>query len=461
MKNGTKIIAVTLIIFSAFVNITFAQKQQEKEMPLTRILFIFDASQSMFARWESDTRINIAKRFMIELLDSLEGIENTQLALRVYGHQKRFPPQDCDDTRLEVPFADSNINRIRQRIRTITPRGTTPIAMSLERAQHDFPPCDNCRNIIVLITDGIEECGGDPCAVSRELQSKGITLKPFVIGIGRDFRADFECVGIYFDATSELEFRQSLNVVISQALDNTTAQVNLLDINGFPTETNVPITFYNNYNGLIMGNILHTLNFRGLPDTLYNLDPLIEYDMVVHTIPPVKVKGFKVHPGKHNIIAADTPQGSLTLMVGGSTQVIYKAIVRHKGKMETLNTHNFGHTERYLVGRYDLEVLSIPRIHIRDVEIKQSHNTRVEVPQPGIAVIRLPAQGYAKVLHEEGNELKEVHIIRENVQSETIYLQPGNYRVVYRSRVSNLTLFTIDRPFRIQSGISTVVNLNQ
>ncbi len=445
---------------SGIVKAQAPQAQVEKEPPLTRILFIFDASQSMFARWQSDMRINIARDLLIELLDSLQHLDNTQLALRVYGHQKRFPPQDCDDSRLEIPFADNNVYRIKQRLRSITPRGTTPIAMSLERAQHDFPPCDNCRNIIVLITDGIEECGGDPCAVSRELQRKGIILKPFIIGIGRDFRADFECVGQYFDATSEVEFRQSLNIVISQALDNTTAQINLLDIKGLPIETNVPITLYDNVSGKIMENFVHTLNHRGLPDTLYYMDPLIEYNMVVHTMPPVKVNNIKINAGKHNIIATDTPQGSLTLMVGGSPQVAYRAIVRKQNQMETLTTQTFGTTEKYLVGKYDIEILSLPRIHVKGIEIDQSHNTSVEVPQPGIAVIRLPAQGYAKVLHEEGNELKVIHVMRETAQSETIYLQPGRYRVVYRSRVSNQTTFSIDRAFTIQSGISTMVNLS-
>ncbi|NLF43901.1 MAG: VWA domain-containing protein, partial [Bacteroidales bacterium] len=155
---------------------------KEKQQPLTRILFVFDASLSMYARWQSDLRINIARQLLTEVMDSLEGTPNIELALRVYGHQKNFPPQDCNDSRLEVPFGPNNFGKIRTRLRTIVPRGTTPIAASLEMAANDFPPCQNCRNIIVLITDGIEECGGDPCAVSQALQKKGIILKPFVIG---------------------------------------------------------------------------------------------------------------------------------------------------------------------------------------------------------------------------------------------------------------------------------------
>jgi Ca-activated chloride channel homolog len=460
LKINRLFLLCLMLMFSAIATQPQVRPPKEKEPPLTRILFIFDASQSMFARWQSDMRINIARNLLIELLDSLQGAPNTQLALRIYGHQKRFPPQDCDDSRLEIPFADNNISAIKQRLRTVTPRGTTPIALSLEKSQYDFPPCDNCRNIIVLITDGIEECGGDPCAVSRDLQAKGIALKPFIIGIGRDFRQDFDCVGNYFDATSEVQFRQSLNIVISQALDNTTAQINLLDINGIPSETNVPITLHDYTSGKIVENFIHTLNNRGRPDTLFYLDPLMTYRIKVHTMPPVVVDDVKILPGKHNVIAVDAPQGSLTLLVGGSPQVSYRAILRKTGQMETLTTQAFGNTEKYLVGNYDLEILSLPRIFISNVEIKQSHNTRVEVPQPGIAVIRLPAQGFARVLHEENNNLNLIHVLRENIQSETIYLQPGNYKVVFRPRAASQTNFSIERSFKIESGVSTMVNLN-
>jgi Ca-activated chloride channel family protein len=131
---------------------------------------------------------------------------------------------------LEVPFGKGNIYKIKRVLKSITPRGTTPIAGSLLKASSDFPPCADCRNIIILITDGVEACDGDPCVVSKRLQKKGIILKPFVIGIGleEDFKSSFECVGTYFDAADENTFKNVLGVVISQALDNTTAQINLL-----------------------------------------------------------------------------------------------------------------------------------------------------------------------------------------------------------------------------------------
>ena len=219
MKAFIKLLFITVLILQS--SFSFAQKQKDKENdmppPLTRILFIFDCSQSMFGRWQSDTKINIAQKLLSNMLDSLKDVKNLELAFRVYGHQKNFPPQDCDDSKLEVPFSKNNYKKIEHKLKSLVPRGTTPIAFSLEKSADDFPPCKDCRNIVILITDGLEECGGDPCAVSQMLQKKGIILKPFIIGIGKNFKESFDCVGTYFDATSEIEFNKALNVVISQA----------------------------------------------------------------------------------------------------------------------------------------------------------------------------------------------------------------------------------------------------
>ncbi len=273
------------------------QAQKNKPEPAkSRILFVFDASQSMYGTWESDKKINIARRYLIDIIDSLEQMDNIQMALRAYGHQSPVPPQDCNDTKLEVPFGENNAGQIRQKLRYLIPRGTTPIARSLELAANDFPPCDNCRNIIILITDGIEACDGDPCQVSLNLQKKGIVLKPFVIGIGIDpnFEKTFECVGYFYNTPNEAKFHEVLGVVISRALNSTTAQVNLLDSKGMPSETDVNMTFFDHVSGKVKYNFVHTINYMGNPDTLI-IDPLIKYDIVVHTLPAVKKNNISLN----------------------------------------------------------------------------------------------------------------------------------------------------------------------
>ena len=97
------IINFVFLLFSLFpIPYSLAQKPPEQPQQTTRILFLFDASQSMTARWQSDTKFEIAKKLLSEMVDSLQRVGNLELALRVYGHQKPFPPQDCDDTKLEI-----------------------------------------------------------------------------------------------------------------------------------------------------------------------------------------------------------------------------------------------------------------------------------------------------------------------------------------------------------------------
>jgi Ca-activated chloride channel homolog len=182
-----------------------------------RILFIFDDSYSMYAPWNSNIKIEVAKKVMGEFLDSLKDLPNLELALRCYGHTTFFKPErNCKDSKLEVPFSEAKTSsvKIKERIQRLEPLGTTPIAYSLGESVNDFTPRSNCRNIVILITDGIEECNGNPCQVSIELQKKGIFLRPFVIGVGLDVKfADvFACMGKFYDVSNEANFKEVLKL---------------------------------------------------------------------------------------------------------------------------------------------------------------------------------------------------------------------------------------------------------
>jgi len=460
MKTAIKRIFVFgLLISFLFPSVTSQIPLDKKpEPPVTRILFVFDCSQSMAGMWKSDKKINIARRFLITTIDSLEKLDHVQMALRVFGHQSIVPPQDCNDTRLEVPFGLNNAWKIRQKLRYLIPKGTTPIAHSLELCTGDFTTCENCRNIIVLITDGIESCDGDPCAVSHELQKKGIVLKPFVIGIGEDpdFKKTYECVGNFYDAAEEEQFHDVLGVVIREALNRTTAQVNLLDSYGNPTETNVNMTFYNMISGKIMANYYHTINNRGNPDTII-LDPLIIYRMVVHTIPPVTVDSIRVYPGKHTVIATDAPQGSLRLTTRSNLYHDLQFIIRRHGDMRTINVQKINEIEKYVVGKYDLEVLVLPRLNI-SVEVKQSTITSVEIPQPGLLNILFPKEGYASLYVRRPNQLNWVVNLKDDIKSQSIVLQPGDYEIVYRPKYSKSSLYTRVKKFSVRPGSSQTVH---
>jgi Ca-activated chloride channel family protein len=452
-------------LIALFALFTLMVRSQDNT-PLTRILFIFDASNSMNGVWEKQPKINVATKLLSAALDSLENIDNLQLALRVYGHEKNYlHGQDCDDTQLMVPFAGRNTTKIKAALRKLKPKGTTPIAATLEKAADDFPRCTsgNCRNIIILITDGIEECGGYPCAVSLALQRRNIVLKPFIIGVGLDveFREEYECVGSFYDASEQEKFKSVLGIVISQALNNTTAQVNLLDQAGNATETNVNMTFYDQHSGQTLHNFVHTMNNKGNPDTLM-IDPVYTYRVVAHTIPTRSKDSVTITPGKHTVIGIPTPQGDLEFNMRGVNPENNKlpVIVRKAGDMQTLNVQQFSEVQRYIVGRYDLEILTLPRTYINDVEITQSHTTTIEIPQPGIATFSKLGYGYGTVYQVKDNEQHLVATLSEKKERETLSLQPGEYIAVFRPKQARESIFTVEKKFRVTSGASVAVKLN-
>lgn len=458
----SKLLLLSLLFFSIISIKSQVLPPPPKPKPvLSRILFIFDASQSMNGTWEKQKKITVAQNILINLLDSLEQLENIELAIRIYGHQKPVPPQDCSDSKLEVAFGAGNAPKIRQKLRYLEPKGTTPMASSLALSINDFGNRTDCRNIIILITDGIEACDGDPCAVARDLQNKGIALKPFVIGIGidEDFKESFDCIGKYYNAQKEEQFKEILNVVITQALNSTTAQVNLLDSNNNPTESNVTLSFYDYFSGKSKVNYMHTINHLGNPDTLV-LDPLVTYKLVVHTIPPVTNDSVKLTAGKHNIIAVAAPQGILAIEAPGIQGNYIKAIIRKAGDMNTLNYQQLNRQEKYITGKYDIEIPVLPKIMLDNVEVKQSHTTKIQVAQPGFVTFLMNAPGYGNLFSRENNKpLKWIYNLNSKSLNETVYLQPGSYTIVFRALYAKQTLYTITRSFDVSPGGSKVIEL--
>ncbi len=430
-----------------------------------RILFIFDDSYSMYAPWNSNIKIEVAKKVMGEFLDSLQNIPNIELALRCYGHTTFFKPdRNCKDSKLEVPFADAKTNsvKIKQRIQKLEPLGTTPIAYSLGECAADFTPKANVRNIVILITDGIEECDGNPCQVSIDLQKKGIFLRPFVIGVGLDVKfADvFGCMGKFYDVSNEANFKDVLNLVLTEAISQTTVQVDLLDIFKKPTETDVDMTFYEAGTTKVKYNYLHTINHRGNPDTLV-LNPNLNYDLVVHTIPAQEKKNIVIVKGKHNTIPVDAPQGFLKLELDGTLNKYNPTtVIRKAGEVNTLNVQDFGKVEKYIVGKYDLEVLTLPRIYLKDVEIKQSSTNTIKIPTSGNVLFARLGKGFGSVYTDDGKTVNWVCNLNNELQNEIIYLQPGKYKAVFRYDFEKTTSKTVERNFEVKSGLPQTIRLN-
>ena len=327
----------------------------------------------MNAFWGQRRKWDVARELLSASLDSLYGQEGLELGLRVYGHGTKHVPgqQDCDDTELIVPLGPGRNLIIQQELKKLRAQGTTPIARSLLRAADDFAMREGPgRNVILLITDGIEACDEDPCSVSRALQAQGVTIKPFIIGIGLDekYRDTFQCVGRYFDASRPEVFEEVLEIVIDQAIHSTTAQIDLLNGKGEPVVTNFAIDLLERPSGHPVLEAVHTLNQAGKPDTLA-LNPVPTYDLTVHTLPPVTLKGIQLKAKTHNHIAVSAPTGFIDLTETRPHSALLDVPVRvtPKDSCQHIHTQRVGTRERYLAGTYDLEFATTPVVRVEDV----------------------------------------------------------------------------------------------
>lgn len=460
MVSRSKSIAAILflLMFSAMWP---AIAQDSKPQPKTRILFLLDASGSMLAKWEDSDRMAVAKNLLAHLVDSLGRYDNVEVALRAYGHQFGREHNDCKDTKLEVPFGANNAETIKSKLEAIVPRGNTPITYSLQQAAGDFPE-ERSRNVVILITDGLESCGGDPCAISEALQKKRIFLRPFVIGIGIEpqYEKQLSCIGQYFNAADIQTFEKVLTEIVTQALSQTTVSVELLDDENRPRETGVNMTFVNALSGEAEYNFVHYLDSKGKTDVL-DVDALLPYHLLVNTTPPVLEKNLSIKPGKHNTIKVKAPQGELYLRQDGpSPYGQLHAIVRQADSDRTLNVQTFGNRHRYLTGKYDLEILTTPRIQMQGVQIKQGETKTVTIPPPGQLSIPSQMQGYGSVyqLTENGTQ-RWLYNLPEDSSKITLALQPGNYRLAYRMKSAQSSKFTFVQDFTIRSGATTTVKI--
>jgi Ca-activated chloride channel family protein len=448
-----RILSILFIVLSSF---SYGQEE------LTRILFILDASNSMNARWGKQTRIEAAKELLAKTVDGLRDVPNLEIALRVYGHQSPITAtyQDCDDTKLEVPFATDNFTKVKYRIKSIQAKGTTPIARSLEAAAGDFPD-NEARNIIILITDGLEACDNDPCVIAKKLKDKGVKVTPFVIGLGMDlsYLEKFRCIGTYEDAETREAFEHVLQNVVSKALLNTTTQIDLNDINGAPIETDVTMFLYEAGTTKLKYTYTHTLNRYGNPDTLI-IDPSLKYDLVVNTIPRIEKKDIVLKKNIHNTIKVDAGQGYIRIRYLNAIKPYQiDARIMQVDEHTTLNVQKVGSTEKYLVGTYELEILTLPRTYVT-LNVNQGITADVNINAPGFMKYVSSNALTGQIFMENDNGTWDwVCNLEANVGSGTIQLQPGAYRMIQRPMSLKSSTYTMQTDFRINSNKTTSIRL--
>lgn len=213
-------ICITIILFGLAAP---AHSQSERD----GVYIIYDSSNSMWGALPDETRKYEAARAAMRDLVALD-IGDRDIALRMYGHSRK---DDCSDSALVVPFGSQSRNSslMIEAMDAARPTGRTPIDRSLRAALADFGAR---KGTIILVSDGVESCEADPCALVRAWRDKDIDIQLHVVGLGLSGkeRAAMECIADaagtdYLDADSAGELAERLEQatqgeVVEQAVEN-------------------------------------------------------------------------------------------------------------------------------------------------------------------------------------------------------------------------------------------------
>jgi Ca-activated chloride channel homolog len=141
-------------------------------------MLIFDASGSMsgidaYSPGSTATRIDDARSALAQALPRVT--PHRRLGLMTYG-----PGGHCNISLLMRPELNAGA-KILGEIINISPDGLTPLTSAVEQAANvlDYR---HKPAVVVLLTDGWETCGGQPCQLARSLRETGKQITVHVVG---------------------------------------------------------------------------------------------------------------------------------------------------------------------------------------------------------------------------------------------------------------------------------------
>lgn len=179
-------------------------------------ILILDASGSMWGQIDGHTKISAARKAVDSILSKWKA--NDRLGLMAYGHRTKG---DCKDIELVVPVTAFDADKIRSAVKGLNPKGKTPMADSLRAAAEALRASEN-KATVILVSDGIETCSPDPCAVAAELKKSGVNFTAHVIGFSitdPTAKSQLQCIaratgGVYLDASNASGLEQALGKAV-------------------------------------------------------------------------------------------------------------------------------------------------------------------------------------------------------------------------------------------------------
>jgi Ca-activated chloride channel family protein len=160
--------------------------------PLTKmnVEILIDSSGSMAGKVQGHTKMDLAKQAVQQFAANLP--EGANVAVRVYGNKGTNSEKDkaisCSSSEILYPLQRYDASRFQQSIANLKPAGWTPLAASIKSAQNDLAKQqgEGVQNIIYVVSDGVETCGGNPVQEAKNLHNSNIKAVINIIGFDVD-----------------------------------------------------------------------------------------------------------------------------------------------------------------------------------------------------------------------------------------------------------------------------------
>lgn len=215
MLRQLQVLIEVLVLLT--MSLLFIPAVAEDQVEIQDSLFILDASGSMWGQIDDINKIVIAKDVMEELIWGLP--ENQRLGLVAYGHRKKA---DCTDIETLSDVGATRQQVVKQ-LRAISPKGKTPLTASVSHAATALNYTKQAATVI-LVSDGLENCNADPCALARTLEEEGLDFTVHVIGfdVTESERQGLQCIaaetgGQLLTAGNAQELAQALTTIADVA----------------------------------------------------------------------------------------------------------------------------------------------------------------------------------------------------------------------------------------------------
>ncbi|BAV50599.1 von Willebrand factor type A [Mesorhizobium loti] len=176
-----------------------------------KVIIILDASGSMWAQIDGKPKLEIARESLRTVLQSVPA--DDEIGFMAYGHREKG---SCDDIQLIVPPQAGSASAITDAADSLKFLGKTPLTAAVKQAAEALKYTED-KATVVLITDGLETCGGDPCALGKELEASGVDFTADVVGFGltADEGKQIACLaentgGKYIQASDEKALQEAL-----------------------------------------------------------------------------------------------------------------------------------------------------------------------------------------------------------------------------------------------------------